>query len=205
MFSTTTESSRRALAQFAQPKMWSLLVQMAYWSTRQVDRSKDLVGDSMLRVLDPNGLPWDGLRPFRTFMSWVLRHVYADQMRLRASGEVPLAGDKIDRTVRSDLVPVDEQIDQARRTRDGRAFIERLSKELEPDHEDLHRLLHMDLEEKTTEEEMAALGWTADEVAQGRRDYKRIGLRLKEEWIAEQAAMMRQRRQRAGVTVEADR
>ena len=63
----------------------------------------------------------------------------------------------------------------------------------------------MDLEEKTTEEEMAALGWTADEVAQGRRDYKRIGLRLKEEWIAEQAAMMRQRRQRAGVTVEADR
>ena len=119
MLSTTAESSRRALAQFARRKMWSLLVQMAYWSTRQVARAKDLVGDSMLRVLDPDDLPWDGLRPFRTLMSWVLRHVYADQMRLHASREVSLAGDKIDRTVQSQLVPVDEQIDQAR-NRHGR-------------------------------------------------------------------------------------
>ncbi|MGH7436114.1 MAG: RNA polymerase sigma factor, partial [Polyangiaceae bacterium] len=114
MFDEGDATWRRVLTQLQKRGTWLRLVSMARWSTREWSRAEDLVQETLMRVGNPADLPWDGKRPFLSFMSFMFRHVFCDWMRRLCSHELPTDATKMGRKVRDSGPSPDEDLDERR-------------------------------------------------------------------------------------------
>src|SRR5581483_8538689 len=105
---------QKFIARLKERGMWLRLVWIAWWSTRDLSRAEDLVQETIMRVLDPDDLPWDGKFPFRRFMTYRLRHVFCDWMRRRMALEVPIDALVAGHDMRSEEPSPEDVVDQRR-------------------------------------------------------------------------------------------
>jgi DNA-directed RNA polymerase specialized sigma24 family protein len=203
MLDAKCESSKRVLEYLAKPRARWNLVRIALWTTRVWASAEDLVTDSLMRVLDPDDRPWDGRRPFLSFMSFLLREVYKDQMRRYAAREIPEDGRAIDEATQSALPSAEEAIDRTRSLNDHLELYARLCKDLESEDPSLRKCLELQVEEVSSEEQAAILGWSIDKVYQAHRTIARHALRIRDAWIAERETALRLRRQGKPIVEEA--
>jgi hypothetical protein len=116
VFDPKAPSSERALVELGKPKLRRALVDIAKWSTRSDADADDLVSDAIVAVLDPEGYPWVSLkRTFLTHMSYVMRHIWDEDMR-RARVKRELIDEDVtrDKGTVSRVPPVDDELDRLR-------------------------------------------------------------------------------------------
>jgi DNA-directed RNA polymerase specialized sigma24 family protein len=109
-------SSLRALAELEKPTMRQRLHRIALWSTGADAAAEDLVADALIRVLDPDDVPWIPEKStFLTHMSFVMRQVWDRVMRKAgAQREVLDAGLTHDEAPPSEAPSVDDELDHHR-------------------------------------------------------------------------------------------
>lgn len=184
MFDADAPSSQRVRARLERRGTWKRLVWIARWSTRELSRAEDLVQETVLRVMNPEDLPWDGARPFLSFMSFVLRHVFCDWTRLRREQEIPVDAEEIAKYVRSSDPPPDEALDLARAKQRDALLGARLAKELGEEDVIERRCLELWAAGLDVGQQASALGCTVERVLAAQRLLTRRGMRIRREYDA---------------------
>lgn len=203
MIDGSAASSARAREELEKPGLHDRLVRVAFWSTRDLERARDLVSDTIARVLDPDGLPWDGRGSFASFMALSMHHVHDDQQRRRSAHEIARDAAVIGKITRSALPLAEELIDEKRDLERMTMLHQRLLSLLEKEDPALRRCFEMKVDQASSEEQAAKLGWTIEQVYEAHRTIGRRARRLHDEWTAEQDDRLRILRQGAAARNEA--
>jgi RNA polymerase sigma factor (sigma-70 family) len=204
MLDTGVEGSQKLIARLKEPGMWMRLVWIARWSTRELSRAEDLVQDTIMRVRDPNDLPWDGKRPFLSFMSFMLRHVFCDWMRRRLNLEVPIDAIEVARRTRSDDPSAEDAIEQKRAEERFRALSSRLRSELDAGDPLARQCFSLWESGMCRKEQAATLGCTEERVRALHLLITRRAGRVREAYDADERDRIKALRA-AAVAVKADR
>jgi DNA-directed RNA polymerase specialized sigma24 family protein len=196
MYDEMAPSSRRVAEQLEIASVRENLMRIAFWSTKERAAAQDLVQDGLVRALDPEDMPWDpGKGTFLSHMSYVLRHIWADRMRLRGSHEVP-----DDRIARDETIPsLDPRPDDALDAKRWRGIADKLvdrlrtflarEKPLAAECLDL-----MGLGYDTPREQAARLACPVEEVTDAHEYVRRQAERIRKEWVLSERERMAQLR-----------
>jgi len=192
VFDPKAPSSLLALAEFAKASVRKILFKIATWSTGGSEAdAEDLIAAAMLLVLDPAMNPW--VRgTFLTHMSFVMRHVWNEEMRrARVKREI------VDEDVTNDLRTLskepaaDEELHRRRSLAVLRMLGEQLIREIGakfPLAKRVYVLGAADIED--AEEQADIIGCTVEEVHEARRTLKHHAKRIRDEYdLAEERRM----------------
>ena len=81
MYDAKAPTSLLVVEQLERPLVTKRLLHIARLFTGSEEDAKDLVSNALLRVFDPDDVPWDPKRPFLSHMKFVMRQVWDQQMR----------------------------------------------------------------------------------------------------------------------------
>jgi hypothetical protein len=184
MYDPKAPSSVLALAEYKKPLVQRLLTKLAWQRAKHEQDAEDLLSNSLIRVLDPDDLPWvPTARPFVFHMRVVMRRVWqGHQALLRTKNEV-YDGGATEENAADDGAGPDEAVARARELETERILGERLRTRLVDDPDALRLFDFASTQDLERGEQAAALGWTTD---QWRAVYKRIAYAAKavrQEWL----------------------
>ena len=112
----STPSASLVAIQLSKPDMGYRLRRIAMWSTRAEADAEDLVNESLARVIDPKGSPWDpAKRTFLTHMAFVMKYVWGhDRRKARHRREIVDDDDPLALNRPSDEPRADDELERAR-------------------------------------------------------------------------------------------
>jgi DNA-directed RNA polymerase specialized sigma24 family protein len=204
MYDPKSPASQRVIAKLEQPGTWWRLVQLAFWSTKDASRAEDLVADTLIRVMDPDDLPWiEKERPFLSHMSFSFRHVWNDQLRRHSAQEVPEDGLAVDDKTLSKEPPVDEELDRRRMLATFDELGEKLLAAAGEIDATTKACMELAMQGLSPEEQAAKLGCDISKVYEAQHFRRRHAARLRDEWNASELERMRALRDRAKRKVKA--
>jgi DNA-directed RNA polymerase specialized sigma24 family protein len=201
MFEPHAPSSQRALAELGKKKMRSSLVAIASWSTGSYADAEDLVANAIVAVLDPEKAPWVSLKStFLTHMSYVMRHVWDEDMR-RARVRYELLDEDVSRDKRtlSKEPPADEELHDRRSLHVMRELGAKLIAEIGdqfPVAKKSYELGAAGTEDAA--EQASIIGCTIEEVREARRTLRHHARRIRNEYDQAEESRMKELRERAG-------
>jgi hypothetical protein len=197
MYDTTAETSVRALAELAKPKMRDLLVRIAFLSTRSEADAEDLVAEALETVLDPVGDPWVK-GSFVNHMMYVMRHQWAERMKTWAARNVAAdpAITRDENTVGTEP-PADEQLHDRREYHELRSLGAQLLLEIGPKHPIAKRSFELGAQGiEDPEEQAKIIGCTVEEIYRAQDTLKRYAKRIREEHDQAEERRMRELREK---------
>jgi len=129
-------SSQRAILELDKPGMRQELHEIALARTTTHAAAEDLIEDTLLRVLDPDDVPWNPQEyPFVRHMSFVMRQTWDQKMRRACvQREVLDGGIKAEEKTTTDRVRADDEVDWVRWLAVRASLLEEVVAALEPDH-----------------------------------------------------------------------
>jgi DNA-directed RNA polymerase specialized sigma24 family protein len=203
VFDPSAPSSQRALAELGKEKTRAKLVAIAKWSTGSDADAEDLVSNALLAVLDPEKAPWVSLkRTFLTHMSYVMRHVWHEDMRrARVKQEISDEGVTRDTRTVSKEPPADEELHRRRSLHVLRELGERLMAAVAdpfPLAKRCYELGAAGIED--AEEQAGILGCPIKDIYEARDTLKRYARRIRDEYDEAEEHRMRELRERAAPT-----
>jgi DNA-directed RNA polymerase specialized sigma24 family protein len=196
MYDAMASSSARVAEQLEILSVRENLMRIAFWSTKERAAAQDLVHDGLVRVLDPDDMPWDPAKgTFLSHMTYVLRHIWADRMRRRSAQEVVDDTFARDETIPSPGPEPDEALDAKR----SRGIVEKLVEQLRTflgESRPLagHCLDLMGLGCETPREQAEQLACPVEEVYDAHEYMRRQAERIRKEWVASEKERMGQLR-----------
>jgi DNA-directed RNA polymerase specialized sigma24 family protein len=197
MYDPTAESSQRALAELAKPKVRELLVRIAFLSTRSEADAEDLVAETLEIVLDPEGDPWVAGR-FVTHMMYAMRHLWAEKMKTWAARNVAAdpAITRDENTVGTEP-PVDEQLHERRTFQELRSLGAQLLLEIAAKHPVAKRSFELGAQGIDDPEEQARIiGCEVEDIYHAQDTLKRHAKRIREEHDQAEERRMRELREK---------
>jgi DNA-directed RNA polymerase specialized sigma24 family protein len=186
-------------AELKKPHVRMRLHQMAMWSTRSENDADDLVEDALVRVLDPEDLPWDPrVRSFLTHMLFAIPPTWYRRMRkLRAKLEVIDDGLARNEDTVSDAPSAHDDLHRRRMFEHQRSLGQRLLPRL-PEGSLEYEIFHRCSQEDLTQGELAAqLGRTVDEIKAAQKRLRYLGQQILAEWEQAEERRMKALRERA--------
>jgi DNA-directed RNA polymerase specialized sigma24 family protein len=143
-------SSQRAIIELEKPMMRKRLHEAALKRTESDAAAEDLIEDALVRVLDPDDLPWDHEKhTFEGHMRFAMKRTWADRLRQASvAREIPAGavgyderaeGDDDspdeDKEARANADPrADDELDRRRALARRDALLEEVVASLEPEH-----------------------------------------------------------------------
>jgi hypothetical protein len=196
MFDPTAETSVRALAELAKPKLRELLVRIAKLSTHSEADAEDLVAETLEVVLDPEGDPWVK-GSFVTHMMYAMRHQWAERMKTWAARNV--AADptitRDENTVTTEP-PADEQLHDRRTFHELRSLGAQLLLEIGPKHPIAKRSFELGAQGiEDPEEQAKIIRCEVEEIYRAQDILKRHAKRIRDEHDQAEERRMRELRE----------
>ncbi len=136
MLDVDAPSSRLAIAELEKPTVRERLHKIALWSTSSNAAAEDLVADALVRVLDPDDVPWIAdKRTFLSHMTYVMRQTWDEAMRrCAAQREILDGGLAQDKTTASTEPPADDELHRRRSLAVWQSLLEEVVTTIEADH-----------------------------------------------------------------------
>jgi DNA-directed RNA polymerase specialized sigma24 family protein len=199
VFDPNAPSSLRALAEFAKASVRKIFLKIAKWSTDGSEAdAEDLIAAAMVLVLDPGKNPWL-TGTFLTHMSFVMRHVWYEEMRrARVKREIVDEDVTRDLATRSKEPAADEELHRRRSLAVLRTLGEQLIREIGdkfPVAKQVYELGAADIEDAA--EQAAIIGCTVEEVHEARRTLKHHAKRIRDEYDLAEERRMKELRERS--------
>jgi DNA-directed RNA polymerase specialized sigma24 family protein len=129
-------SSLRVLVELERPTLRQRLHRIALWSTGSDAAAEDLVADALVRVLDPDDVPWIPEKgTFLAHMTFVMRQVW-DRVMRKASAKREILHDGLaqDETFPSPAPSADDELDLRRALAIRRSLLDDVVAAIEHDH-----------------------------------------------------------------------
>ena len=199
VFDSQAPSSQRALAELSKEKTRRHLVAIAKWSTGTDADAEDLVSNALLAVLDPEKAPWvSARRTFLTHMSYVMRHVWDEDMR-----RARVKQEHSDEDVTCDLKtvgkepPADEELHRRRSLQVLRELGERLMAAIGdkyPIARKSYELGAAGIED--AEDQAGILGCSMEDIYHARDTLKRYAKQIREDYEQAEEHRMKELRER---------
>jgi len=191
MYDPDAPSSRRVLALMEEEKTRRDLVRAAEKITGSWQDAEDLVSDALIRVLDPEDLPWE-IGPFLGHMKFVMRHLWGRQQRpARVKKEV--ADEDVTRGKRglSREPRADDELDRRRWLAERRELGETLLTDIEHKNPLIRPCFELSAQGiESAEDQAAILKCDVADVREARRIIKYHAKRLLIEWHSSEEQRM---------------
>jgi DNA-directed RNA polymerase specialized sigma24 family protein len=202
MFDVEAPSSKRALAELGKENVRRNLIQIAKWSTGSDADAEDLVANATLAVLDPDKDPWvSSTRTFLVHMSYVMRHVWDEDMRrARVTREVIDEDVTHDKRTVSHEPPADEELHDRRSLQVLRELGAKLIAQIGdrfPTAKMCYELGAAGIED--AQEQAGVVGCSIEEVHEARRTLKRHATWIRDEYDQAEERRMKAIRETAAV------
>jgi len=196
MYDPDAPTSKRALEELARPKVREILVRIAKLYTQSEADAEDLVADALMLALDPEDSPWIKGK-FLTHMSFLMRHVWTDQMRLsRARHEVVDSTVARDENTLSAEPAPDSEANRSRTLETLKRLGAQLLLEIGDKYPNARRCFELGAAGiEDAADQAAIIGCTEKEVYEAHAVLKRYGKRIREEWEQAEERRMREVRE----------
>lgn len=190
MFDPTTESAKRALAEYEKKEVRARLLKIAFLVCRSAADAPDLFEDAFIRLLDEEDRPWT-VGTITTHMSIVMRDTWKNKLRRMSAGERPdeevTAGDKS----YAEGDPQDEETEARRELDVQRMLGEKLLARVRDKHPKAARVFELTCQGIDEPAEQARIiGCKVEEVYDAMDTLKRNAKPIRDEWeLSEQKRM----------------
>ena len=205
MYDPKAPSSLLAITELHKPGMFGILRRMAMRKARHEQEADDFVSHSLIRVLDPDDMPWlPVIRQFLLHMRVVIRRVsYRMNRSRRAHAEVSDGGEAQETAESGERI--DEVIEDKRAIETRRKLGARLLDRMKDDDDALEYFRVAKTDDLEPAGLATALKWAVEKVHLVRKRFVYHAQAVYQEWQDDEARRMKTRREQTTTDSKGER